>query len=93
MSETKQIVLARVVNDIIIIDTTGIDLGHTPKTKVVKKAETCMWLRKGQPTDIQKAKDYARSTNDGWGVFLIDSQDRDPLGTTKALVLAKETDR
>jgi hypothetical protein len=56
-----------------------------PEFRAAPEAKAAMWLRKGTPADVAKAK--AAMESEGYKVFTFDSAERDPLGKAKEKVL------
>ena len=80
------IVLARLVDDIEVISTDGLDLGKRPKTRTVKRPEAMVWLLDGTPADAEKASRFADNTD--FVVFTMAATESDPLGVAKRSVMA-----
>jgi len=74
------IVLAWLVDDIEIVSTDGMDLGRSPKTRLIKVPKACVWLNKGTEKDLEKARVFAKT--EGYEVFTYEKE-RDPLGRAR----------
>lgn len=55
-----QIVLAKIEMKPTVVDTSGIDLGKTPKIRITKKPVAVMWINHGNTDDLEKARDFAK---------------------------------
>lgn len=87
-----RIAIARVVSYREIVSTHGYDLGRTPKTRTMRRAEAAMWINRGTSADLAKAEAYVakenatRSPDDSagpWKVFTFPVSEKDPLTAAK----------
>ena len=63
-----------------MVRTDGVN--YFPEFKVATEGKAAMWLGKATEADIAKAEAYA--AEDGLGVYVYPSTEKDPLGKAKA---------
>lgn len=78
------IVLARLEDDVEIVEPFSRDWRGFPVTRPVKVAKSLMWLRRGGAGDLVKARAFAAT--EGYSVFLFPPSEADPLGRAKGEV-------
>ena len=61
------------------------DLGVAPKMRKIVVPHAAMWMNRGGPSDVEKAKKYAEK--EGHRVFLYPTSEKDPLGRARKDVL------
>lgn len=84
-ADKVQVVVAWTTDEVEVAQQRRTDLGERPILRDVKVPHAVMWLRRGGPTDIEKAETYARQ--EGYRVFTYPTSERDPLGRAKRDVL------
>lgn len=57
-----------------------------PEIRRIPQAKGCMWLNDGGPTDVDKAKEFAKT--EGYTVYTFQGE-KDPVGKAKSLELAR----
>ena len=90
----KTIVLAKVEDEWIVdqgAPPARVDLGERHKMRRVPRAVACVWLNRGEDSDVDSARMFARKN--GYLVFTYPTDEKDPLGRAKAAALAGDAAR
>lgn len=62
------------------------DGNYFPVFEAAKRAVACVWLNKGTAADLARAEAYAKA--EGFTVITFPTNEPDPLGKAKAMMLA-----
>jgi len=85
-SKKLQIVLAKLVDDVRVIDPGARDLGIGPKFEAIKRPVALVWIRSGTGADLEKAQKFAPT--EGYTVFVYAPTERNPLDRARADIAA-----
>lgn len=85
--EVFAIVIAWTEDDVEIVKQGRVDLGERHTTRPIKVARSCMWVNRGNATDLAKAHVYA--AKEGHRVFTYPTSERDPRGLAESAILGK----
>jgi len=61
------------------------DMNWFPEFRAEWEGRAAMWLRDGEPSDLEKARAYAAP--EGRAVFTFPKSEKDPLGKARAAVI------
>jgi len=80
-----QIVIAWTEEDQQLVKIGRVDLGESHTFKTVRIPKACMWLNKGNESDLAKARAYALTEG---RIVLCYQHERDPLSTAKRQIIS-----